>query len=457
MSGRILVVDDIFANVKLLEARLTAEYFSVLTAMNGPAAIEICRSGDCDIVLLDVMMPGMDGFEVCRILKADPKTAHLPVIFITALDQPSDRVKGLEAGADDFLTKPFNEVALLARVRSLLRLKMLTDELRARTATSAALGLPDVELAAQADDGLKGRVLYVDDRSNQAQRVAEMLGTQQQVTVTAAAEGAVTQAVQLNADLIIVSLALESFDPLRLCSLLRANETTRHTPILVIADTEDQARVLKALEIGVNDYLSRPIERNEMLARARTQIRRRRYADRLRNSMQSTMEMALIDPLTGLNNRRYFTSHLTSLLGHAGSTRGELTLLILDIDHFKRVNDSFGHDAGDEVLQEFARRMKDSVRGIDLVCRLGGEEFVIVMPDTDPIRGFRIADRIRMSVSNTPFAIHGGSKQIDVTVSVGMTGLRGEDISVDALLKRADEALYKAKRDGRNRVIADAA
>jgi two-component system, cell cycle response regulator len=193
------------------------------------------------------------------------------------------------------------------------------------------------------------------------------------------------------------------------------------------------------------------------LARTRTQVRRRRYADKLRNSMQSTMEMALIDPLTGLNNRRYFTSHLTSLLGHAGSTRGELTLLILDIDHFKQVNDTYGHDAGDEVLQDFAQRMKLSVRGIDLVCRLGGEEFVIVMPDTDPIRGFRIADRIRQSVGNVPFKIHGGKKEISVTVSVGMTGLRGEDLTVDALLKRADDALYKAKRDGRNRVIADAA
>jgi two-component system, cell cycle response regulator len=457
MSGRILVVDDIFANVKLLEARLTAEYFSVITAMNGQAALDICAKGDCDLVLLDVMMPGMDGFEVCRKIKSDPRTSHLPVVFVTALDQPSDRVKGLEAGADDFLTKPFNEVALLARVRSLLRLKMLTDELRARTATSIALGLPDVERESQNDPGTGGRVLYVDDRANQAQRHADILAAQQNVTVASDGEGAVAQAVEMDADLVIVSLALETFDPLRLCSQIRANETTRHLPILVIADTEDQPRVLKALEIGVNDYLGRPVERNELLARTRTQVRRRRYADQLRSSMQSTMEMALIDPLTGLNNRRYFTSHLTSLLGHAGSTRGDMTLLVLDIDHFKQINDNYGHDAGDEVLVEFARRMKLNVRGFDLVCRLGGEEFVIVMPDTDPERGFRIADRIRTSVGTVPFVVGGGTHQIDVTVSVGMTGLRGEDVAVEALLKRADEMLYKAKRDGRNRVIADAA
>jgi two-component system, cell cycle response regulator len=456
MSGRILVVDDIFANVKLLEARLTAEYFTVHTAMNGPTALEIADRGDCDLILLDVMMPGMDGFEVCRRLKSNPKTAHLPVIFVTALDQPSDRVKGLEAGADDFLTKPFNEVALMARVRSLLRLKMLTDELRARTSTSIALGLQDVEIEAQRDSGQGGTVLLVDDRASQAQRLADILRLQQQVTVVAP-EQAMVEARRTQVDLFIVSLSLESFDALRMCSQIRASEETRRLPVLVIADLEDESRVLKALDLGVNDYLVRPIERNELLARVRTQVRRRRYTDMLRDSMNSSLQLALIDPLTGLNNRRYFTSHLTSLLGHAGSTRGELTLLILDIDHFKKVNDTYGHDVGDEVLEEFARRLKEGIRPTDLVCRLGGEEFVIVMPDTDPILGFRIADRMRQSMCNIPFAIRNGRHLLQVTVSIGMTGLRGGDVTPDEMLKRADEALYKAKRDGRNRVIADAA
>src|SRR6516225_1357983 len=129
MSARILVVDDVPANVKLLEARLSAEYFDVLTAANGDEALAICERAKCDIVLLDVMMPNMDGFEVCRRLKAGITTHHIPVIMITALDQPSDRIKGLEVGADDFLTKPISHVALIARVRSLARLKMTMDEL----------------------------------------------------------------------------------------------------------------------------------------------------------------------------------------------------------------------------------------------------------------------------------------------------------------------------------------
>ena len=136
MTARVLVVDDVPANVKLLEARLSAEYFDVSTAYNGAEALTIAERAECDIILLDVMMPDMDGFEVCRRLKANPVTHHIPVVMVTALDQPSDRIRGLEAGADDFLTKPVTDVALISRVRSLARLKMVTDELRMRAWTT---------------------------------------------------------------------------------------------------------------------------------------------------------------------------------------------------------------------------------------------------------------------------------------------------------------------------------
>ncbi|HTO40188.1 MAG TPA: response regulator, partial [Rhizomicrobium sp.] len=143
MTARVLVVDDILSNVKLLEAKLTAEYFEVVTGFNGMEAIAKTEEYSPDIILLDVMMPGMDGFEACRRIKSNPKTAHVPVIMVTALDQPSDRVAGLEAGADDFLTKPVEDAALFARVRSLVRLKMMTDELRMRESTGQSMGLLD--------------------------------------------------------------------------------------------------------------------------------------------------------------------------------------------------------------------------------------------------------------------------------------------------------------------------
>src|SRR6187455_2140065 len=159
MTARILVVDDVPANVKLLEARLTAEYFDVTTAMSGAEALSICERAQCDIVLLDVMMPDMDGFEVCRRLKSNPATHHIPVVMVTALDQPSDRLRGLEAGADDFLTKPVSDVALVARVRSLARLKMMTDELRMRAITSKEIGIQSPEREAVLEMGRQGRIL----------------------------------------------------------------------------------------------------------------------------------------------------------------------------------------------------------------------------------------------------------------------------------------------------------
>src|SRR5437588_9644101 len=171
MSARDLVVDDVPANAKLLEARLTAEYFDVVTALGGPEALAICERAQCDIVLLDVMMPEMDGFEVCRRLKSSPATHFIPVVMITALDSPADRVRGLEAGADDFLTKPVSDVVLIARVRSLTRLKMMTDELRMRAITSLEMGVEAPERNAIADNGTGGRVLLVDDRPSSYERL----------------------------------------------------------------------------------------------------------------------------------------------------------------------------------------------------------------------------------------------------------------------------------------------
>src|SRR6202795_692369 len=183
MSARILVVDDVPATVKLLEARLSAEYFDVLTAPNGAEALAICARAECDIILLDVMMPDMDGFEVCRRLKSNPATHYIPVVMVTALDQPSDRVRGLEAGADVFLAKPISELALIARVRSLARLKMVTDELRMRVLTSREIGIESPEREAVADTGRQGRVLIVDDRPASYERIAAMLSAEREVEI----------------------------------------------------------------------------------------------------------------------------------------------------------------------------------------------------------------------------------------------------------------------------------
>jgi two-component system cell cycle response regulator len=457
MTARVLVVDDVPANVRLLEARLSAEYFDVLTATSGTEALASCERAECDIVLLDIMMPDLDGFEVCRQLKRNPSTHHIPVVIVTALDHPSDRVRGLEAGADDFLTKPVSDIALIARVRSLTRLKMMTDELRMRAVTSQEIGIQNRENEAVSDTGRNARILVVDDRQSSYERITSMLRTEHAVDVECDPTGALFHAAEGDYDLVIVSLTLEKFDGLRLCSQLRSLERTRNIPVLAIAESEDNSRMIRGLEIGVNDFLQRPIDRNELLARVRTQIRKKRYTERLRDNVQLSIEMAITDALTGLYNRRYMESHLATLMDQAAARGKPLALLVLDIDHFKAVNDGHGHDAGDDVLREFALRMRKSIRGLDLACRYGGEEFVIVMPETDMAVATAVAERLRRRIASEPFSIQQGAGSIEVTISIGIATL---DPSIDngaSILKRADQALYRAKHAGRNRVVADAA
>jgi two-component system cell cycle response regulator len=454
MSARILVVDDIPANVKLLEARLSAEYFDVLTASNGAEALAMCARAECDIVLLDIMMPDMDGFEVCRRLKANPATHYIPVVMVTALDSPVDRVRGLEAGADDFLTKPVSDVVLIARVRSLTRLKMMTDELRMRAITSLEIGM---EAPAVTDTGKGGRILLVDDRPSSYERLAPMLSAEHHVDVETDPGQALFHAAEGNYDLLIVSLSLDNFDGLRLCSQARSLERTRQVPILAISDADNNARLLRGLEIGVNDYLLRPVDKNELLARARTQIRKRRYTDHLRDNVQNSIEMAITDALTGLHNRRYMETHLATLAEQASSRGKPLALMMLDIDFFKAINDNYGHDAGDDVLREFAVRIRKSIRGIDLACRYGGEEFVIVMPETDLHVAGLVAERLRRSIAGETFAVNKGANRVEVTISIGLSTLDRKGEPVADVLKRADTALYRAKHDGRNRVVSAAA
>jgi two-component system cell cycle response regulator len=456
VSARVLVVDDVPANLKLLEARLNAEYFEVLTAQSGREALEICERGACDIVLLDVMMPQMDGFEVARRLKKNPATLHIPIIMVTALDQPSDRVRGLEAGADDFLTKPVNDLALITRVRSLVRLKMVTDELRMRAATSRDIGV--AALVETAIDGrISGKVMVVDDRASSRERIVAALGTEHTIELESDPQQALFRLAEANFDLLMLSLELERFDALRLVGQVRTVERTRHLPILLITEPEQSARLLRGLDLGANDYIVRPIDKNELLARVRTQVRRRRYTEQLRDNVQQSMELAVTDPLTGLFNRRYMERHLGTLVEKSAGRGKSLSVLILDIDYFKSINDRFGHDAGDDVLREFADRMRTCVRGIDLACRYGGEEFVVVMPDTDLSVATMVAERIRRRIAGEAFPIHRGERSIEVTISIGIAARVSPDDDAMAILKRADEALYRAKRDGRNRVVADAA
>jgi len=454
MTARILVVDDVEPNVRLLEAKLTLEYYEVLTAGDGATALQMASDERPDIILLDVMMPGMDGFETCRRLKADPVTRHIPVVLVTALDGREDKIKGLESGADDFVTKPIDDVILFARVRSLLRLKSVMDELREREESGRRIGV-DTDGAGRLR-GSGGRVLIVDDNPRQAEKMAQQLSGEHRPTIESDPAAALI-AARGPVDLLIVNVSSAEFDGLRFVAQTRSTEASRRIPILAVVDPADRPRLLKALELGVNDILPRPVDPEELDARTRTQIKRKRHADFLKQKLDYSLEMAVTDALTGLHNRRYMAGQLQALVGRAGQGGEAVAVLVMDIDHFKLVNDSFGHDAGDEVLREFAVRLATNVRAIDLPCRFGGEEFVVVMPGASLEAAARVADRIRRDIERQPFPIMGGAEGLAITVSVGVAASTGEGDTPEALLKRADEGVYEAKARGRNQVIARAA
>jgi two-component system cell cycle response regulator len=454
MVARILVVDDIEANVRLLEAKLSAEYYDVMTAYDGPTALAMAAAESPDIILLDVMMPGMDGFEVCRRLKEDALTRHIPVVLVTALDGRQDRINGLEAGADEFLNKPIDDVMLFSRVRSLTRLKMVIDELRQREASGRRMGI--VAGAAARLNGVGGRILILDDNERQAQRVAAELAVEHRPIIETDPEKAHLTA-RGPVDLMIINANAQAFDGLRVAAQLRSDEATRHLPILALIDPDQRGRMVKALEIGLNDILPKPIDPEELAARVRTQIKRKRYTDFLRNNLDHSLELAVTDQLTGLHNRRYMTGQLNALVARAVKGGDPVAALLIDIDHFKKINDNFGHDVGDEVLREFALRVASNVRAIDLPCRYGGEEFVVIMPDTSLEGAELVAERIRTHVAGSPFRVAGGEELLTVTISIGVAATLGESDTPAALLKRADEGVYEAKAAGRNKVCARAA
>jgi two-component system cell cycle response regulator len=399
------------------------------------------------------MMPGMDGFETCRKMKENPDISHIPIVMVTALSEISDRVRGLESGADDFLTKPINDIALFARVKSLVRIKVLLDELRLRDQTGLQMGVLSEGQNTFTQDVSGARILVIDDDVVQLKRLTERLSQDYTVEEVSKPAGANSIAANGNFDLIIVSTQLAETDGLRLASHFKSQEETRSVPILMLVDEDDTRVMLKGLEFGVNDYIIMPVDYNEMAARVKTQIRRKKYQDALKSNYQQTISRAITDSLTGLYNRHYLNAHLDNLVRQALNNNKPMSLVIMDVDHFKMVNDNYGHDIGDQVLKQIADMIVKTIRSADLAARFGGEEFVVLMPETDSQQASDAAERIRRNVEKTPMTVTHQAGHIDKTVSIGVAFLNEMGDSGQALIKRADEALYKAKNSGRNKVV----
>jgi two-component system cell cycle response regulator len=456
VTARVLVVDDSAGSMALLQAQLASEYLEVIPASDGAEALVQVARCQPDLVLLDAIMPGLSGFDVCRRLRADPATTHLPVVMVTTLDQPEDRMAAFQAGADDFMTKPIHMLTLMARVRRLVQSKMVIDELRIRGHEDPGSNLksrdditfPDVDVTG-------GQVLLVIEDRDVIRDVRLALSPSYQLHIDRDAEDALLVVQRAELDLIMIDLSHTGTDGLRVCSRLRSMEATRDTPLLALLQDDQKVARVRTLEIGVDGIVTPPIHPGELLACVASRLRRKRFSDHLRNSLRASLDRLVKDPLTSMHNRRYLEQHLGPLVAQNSERGRPVSLLIVDVDHFKAVNDTYGHDVGDEVLREVAHRITSGLRGIDLACRFGGEEFVAAFAGVDVSIALQIGERLRRLIADRPFPVVTEKGPLQVTISIGVAASRAEDTS-QTLLKRADLALYRAKKEGRNRVVADA-
>lgn len=443
-----LVVDDNSTNRRLMQATLEAKYYSVELAATGPEALAAALNFAPQVILLDIMMPGMDGYEVCRRLKSDDRTRHIPVVMLTALNDAVDRVRGLEAGADDFLSKPVAEIDLTARLETLTRYYEVANELRQRSAPGSgelALTQSEREILDR-----PGGVLIIDGNQRSAEHVARPLreAGHDAIIWDKDLESGIEFSGGLG--LVVVNISDQNHDALRLVAKLRNLYFDKYIAILVSFVTGDEAVALEALKLGANDLVMEPVNPPELLARVTTQLRRARYLDVLRQRVDRNVELSMIDQLTGLYNRRFMYEQLQRQIRRAHSAGQPLSIVAIDIDHFKRVNDEFGHAAGDKILRELANRLRTNIRPSDVACRPGGEEFIVIMPATDPAQASRGAERLRSAVGETPFFASESVPDLTVTISVGVATRLDLETTPDAILHRADQALYRAKAAGRN-------
>lgn len=442
MTANILIVDDLETNIKVLEAKILKEYYIPYTAKSAKEAFEILKNHKIDVILLDCMMPEIDGFEACKIIKSSPDTMHIPVVIVTALTDTEDKIRGLEAGADEFLTKPVDDTALFARLKSLSSMKSAIDELKLRSETNSMLGAPVNKLIY---DFSGSKVLLVNDDPIQSKNLIKRIKdvTSNVKVVTSQQEMHDTINKYFIPDIIIISCQMDDYDPLRLLASLKMNEFVKYASVMMLAEEDSMPIVLRALDLGATEYIIQPVESNELTARIKTQLQRKYFTDMLRSNIDTGMNLSIRDPLSGLFNRRYFDAHLPSLINKASTNNKSLYAMMIDIDNFKSINDEHGHQAGDDVIKSVAYYLLKKVPLTDLTARYGGEEFVAVL--YNPKRKIdEIAEDLRKTIESS-------QKPISITISIGITELKETD-DISKFICRADEALYDAKKSGRNLV-----
>lgn len=463
MAGDILIIDCVATNRIVLKVKLLAAQYRVRPcATLGEARQEIAASLP-DLILMDISQSEEEILSFCRALKADEATSLIPIVATGGFPTPHDRVMALQAGADDVLTKPFDDHILQARIRSLLRARDARQELRLREDTRTALGFAE----AQCSFAAPARIILASGEANQSSDLNGLpaaLGNAR-ITATPVQDLVGGRFTDDPTDLYILDFRGRLDDDkvmFRLLSELRSRSATRHASILALLPPDARQAAAMALDLGANDIVCAPVDFEEVRHRAAVLIQAKLEADALRRTVETGLEAAITDPLTGLFNRRYALPHLSRLSADSRKNGRQFAIMVLDLDHFKSINDTYGHKAGDQILQQVAQRLRGNLRAVDLLARIGGEEFLVAIPNSDVVHARTAAERLCQLISSTPFFVGPERQEVHMTMSVGVSlndGLGASDIVEDLsdLVNEADVALYAAKTGGRNKVSLSAA
>ena len=448
---RVLIVDDDPQMVRLLSAQLSKEGHQTIGASGGEEAIRMAMQDPPHLILMDILMPGIDGYEATRRLKRSPSTAHIPIILVTALSDVQDKLKGLEAGADEFLSKPFNPAELAVRVKNLLKLMQFEEQLRFR-ALSVDSTFAAPAGAARADSGTP-RILLVCREGEECSSLRKHLeGQGYKVETPRNSAEDLFAGDQRTTDLVILDSQVTDADAREICSRLKEREDTRHVPLVVIAGPHDAEERVRFLSLGADDLLPRPVDPRELEARVGRLLKQKAHLDSLQSSYRSAVSAAANDGLTNLFNHAYFKRFLELEVKRSQRKNHPTSLVLIDIDDFKSKNDTQGHAAGDLILGEIARRIRSCIREIDLPARYGGEEFAVVLPYTDRSGAAVVAERIRSAIASEEFLRGTSFAPTRVTASIGLATCPEHAKLAGELIHAADSMLYLSKKEGKNRV-----
>lgn len=455
MTARILIVDSIATNRIVLKVKMTAAQFAVDACATRAEAEDVIAEHHPDLVLLNLSDPDDDRHGFCKTLRNLPGSASIAIIAVGVADNAQARFAALDAGADDVLPHPINDTLLMARIRSLLRVRSVGQELVLRDSTSRALGFEEAATHFQA----AAHVALVSSQIEEpAQWLCAFRAKSAHKTRLLEPSGLLgTTDLRPVPDLFVLDATqgnLQQSGFLNLISDLRSRSETRLAAQLVVLGPDQAELAAMCLDLGADDVVSANAEPNEMNHRAHVLISRKQQHDRLRDTVRSGLHAAITDPLTGLYNRRYAVPYLNRMAEESTKLERPFAVMMIDIDHFKAVNDTYGHAAGDTILVQLSDRLRENLRAIDLVARMGGEEFLVAMPRTSVRRAKLAADRLRRLVNKTPFDYaHGKSVAVTVSVGVAVNGIPGHDVlDREVMCNLADQALYEAKAAGRDQV-----